>query len=61
MPKNKPSQNGLSERESRHINREDDPNFDPADKTRGNRIPGADQQPEYDHDATVKKLGQGTR
>jgi len=55
MPKNKPSQNGLSERESRHINREDDPNFDPADKTRGNRIPGADQQVEYDHDATVKE------
>ena len=39
------SKEGLLERESRHTNREDDPHFDPTDKTLGDRIPGADQAP----------------
>ena len=41
--RDKPSQEGLLERERRHINREDDPHFDPTDKTPGDKIPGADQ------------------
>ena len=41
--RDKPSQEGLLERERRHINREDDPHFDPTDKTPGDMIPGADQ------------------
>ena len=43
--RDKLSKEGLLERESRHINREDDPHFDPTDKTLGDRIPGADQAP----------------
>ena len=45
MPENKPSQEGVLERESRHVNREDDPHFDPMDKLPGDNIPGADQTP----------------
>ena len=45
MPENKPSQEGVLERESRHVNREDDPHFDPMDKLPGDKIPGADQTP----------------
>ena len=48
MPKDKPSQESLLERERRHINREDDPSFDPADKLPGKKIPGADQTPGAD-------------
>ena len=36
--RDKPSQEGLLERERRHINREDDPHFDPTDKTAGDKI-----------------------
>ena len=39
----KPSSEALRDRERRHINREDDPHFDPTDKTDGDKIPGADQ------------------
>ena len=45
MPENNPSQEGVLERESRHVNREDDPHFDPMDKLPGDKIPGADQTP----------------
>jgi hypothetical protein len=45
MPENKPSQEGVLERESRHVNCEDDPHFDPMDKLPGDNIPGADQTP----------------
>jgi hypothetical protein len=45
MPKDKPSQEGLLERERRHINRDEDPNFDPTKKSPGKKIPGADQTP----------------
>jgi hypothetical protein len=45
MPENNPSQEGVLERESRHVNREDDPHFDPMDKLPGDNIPGADQTP----------------
>ena len=41
--RDQPSQEGLLERERRYINRDDDPNFDPTDKTAGDKIPGADQ------------------
>ena len=41
--RDQPSQEGLLERERRHINRDDDPHFDPNDKTSGDKIPGADQ------------------
>ena len=47
FPHDKPSQDGLRERERRHINREDDPHFDPTDKTAGDKIPGADQTPNH--------------
>ena len=43
-----PSQEGLLERERRQINREDDPHFDPMDKTAGDKIPGADQTPNHE-------------
>ena len=43
--RDKLSKEGLLERESRHTNREDDPHFDPTDKTLGDKIPGADQAP----------------
>ena len=45
MSENNPSQEGVLERESRHVNREDDPHFDPMDKLPGDKIPGADQTP----------------
>ena len=45
MPKNKASQESWTERERRHINLEDDPNFDATDKLPGDKIPGADQTP----------------
>ena len=45
---NKPSQEDPIERERRHINREDDPHFDPTDKTAGHKIPGADQTPNHE-------------
>jgi hypothetical protein len=40
-PLSKPPQEGAAERERRHINREDDPHFDPTDKVLGGGIPGA--------------------
>ena len=46
--RDKPPQDGAVERERRHINREDDPHFDPTDKTAGNKIPGADQTPNHE-------------
>ena len=46
-PSDKPSQEDAIERERRHINREDDPHFDPTDKFVGNTIPGADQTPNH--------------
>jgi hypothetical protein len=45
MPKDKPSQDGALERERRHINRNEDPNFDPIKNLPGKKIPGADQTP----------------
>jgi len=48
LPHDKPSQEGVRERERRHINREDDPHFDSTDKTAGEKIPGADQAPNHD-------------
>ena len=45
MPKDKPSQESWIERERRHVNREDDPNFDPTDQLPSDKIPGADQTP----------------
>jgi hypothetical protein len=45
MPNTKSSQEGLLERERRHINRDGDPNFDPTNKLPGDKIPGADQTP----------------
>ena len=50
---NKPSQESSLARERRHINREDDPHFDPTDKTAGDKIPGADQTPNHE----VKRTG----
>ena len=49
----KSSQEGLLERERRHINREDDPHFDPLDKTTGDKIPGADQAPNHEVNRTA--------
>ena len=49
MSKDKASQESSAERERRHINREDDPNFDPTDKLPGDKIPGADQTPASAH------------
>ena len=46
--RDKTSQECLRERERRHINREDDPHFDPTDKTDGDKIPGADQAPNHE-------------
>ena len=46
--RDKPSQEDPIERERRHINREDDPHFDPTDKTAGHKIPGADQTPNHE-------------
>ena len=43
MPKEKSSQEELLERERRHVNRDEDPSFDPTDKLPGDKIPGADQ------------------
>jgi hypothetical protein len=40
-------QEGASARERRHVNREDDPHFDPLDKIAGDKIPGADQTPNH--------------
>ena len=51
--RDKSSQEGLLERERRHSNREDDPHFDPADKTDGDKIPGADQAPNHELDRTA--------
>jgi hypothetical protein len=48
--RDKPSEEGLLERERRHINREDDPHFDPTDKTPGDKIPGADQSANHELD-----------
>ena len=45
MPKSKPLQKGALARESRYVNREDDPHFDPLNKLPGDKIPGADQTP----------------
>ena len=45
---NKPPQEGSLERERRHINREDDPHYDPTDKTAGDKSPGADQTPNHE-------------
>ena len=45
MPESKPSQEGVLARESRYVNREDDPHFDPLNKLPGDKIPGADQTP----------------
>ena len=42
------------ERERRHINREDDPHFDPTDKISGNKIPGADQTPNHEVRRTTR-------
>ena len=57
MPKDKPSQESWIERERRHVNREDDPNFDPTDKLPGDKIPGADQTPaEIDPIDSKKKV-----
>ncbi len=55
MVKEKPSQEALRERERRHINRDEDPSFDPTDKLPGDKIPGADQTPEVDRGARRKK------
>ena len=46
--RDKPSQEGLLERERRHVDREDDPHFDPTDKTPGDKIPGPDQAPNHE-------------
>ena len=43
--RDKLAKEGPLRRESRHINREDDPHFDPTDKILGDKIPGADQAP----------------
>ena len=51
--RDKSSQEGLLERERRHSNREDDPHFDPTDKTDGDKIPGADQAPNHEPDRTA--------
>ena len=45
MPESKPLQEGVLARESRYVNREDDPHFDPLNKLPGDKIPGADQTP----------------
>ena len=51
--RDKLSKEGLLERESRHINREDDPHFDPTDKTLGDKIPGADQAANHEVNRTA--------
>ena len=51
--RDKHSEERSLERERRHINREDDPHFDPTDKTAGDKIPGADQTPNHE----VKRTG----
>ena len=51
--RDKLSKEGLLERESRHINRDDDPHFDPTDKTLGDKIPGADQAPNHEVNRTA--------
>ena len=51
--RDKLSKEGPLERESRHINREDDPHFDPTDKTLGDKIPGADQAPNHEVNRTA--------
>lgn len=48
LSENKPPQEDLRERERRHINRDDDPHFDPTDKTSHDKIPGADQAPNHE-------------
>ena len=48
VSENKPPQEDLLERERRHINRDDDPHFDPTDKTSGDKIPGADHAPNHE-------------
>jgi hypothetical protein len=48
VSENKPPREDLLERERRHINRDDDPHFDPTDKTSGDKIPGADQAPNHE-------------
>jgi hypothetical protein len=53
----KPSQEGAIERERRHINREDDPHFDPTDKIPGDKIPGADQTPNHEVRRAIRPRG----
>jgi hypothetical protein len=52
-----PPQEGAIARERRHINREDDPHFDPTDKIGGDKIPGADQTPNHEVRRTTKPRG----
>ena len=53
LPHDTPKPESLRERERRHINREDDPHFDPTDKTAGDKIPGADQAPDHEVNGTA--------
>ena len=53
--RDKSSQESSLERERRYINREDDPHFDPLDKTPGGKIPGADQTPNHEVTQTADK------
>lgn len=53
----KPPQERAIDRERRHVNREDDPHFDPTDKIAGNKIPGADQTPNYEKRNTAEAEG----
>ena len=51
--RDQPSREGLLERERRHINREDDPHFDPTDKSASEKIPGADQRANHEVNRTA--------
>ena len=53
LPHDTPKPESLRERERRHINREDDPHFDPTDKTAGDKIPGADQAASHEVNRTA--------